>query len=96
MHLTKLKPEEVFASTTRRMEYVQTVREQVAREKERIKTLHRSGASGREVTRLLTLSADETVTEMFSLAVQHYGYNPDGLDLPMALVAIGGYGRGEL
>ncbi len=94
--ITKLKPEEIFASPSQRMEYVQTVREQLRSEKERIKTLHRAGASGREVTRWLTRFADETVTEMFSLAVRHHGLSLDGLDFPLALVATGGYGRGEL
>ena len=94
--ITQLNPENVFATPRQRMEYVETVRERVHREKERVKALHRSGASGTEVTGLLTLFADQVVTEIFSLAVRHHGYSPDGIDLPLALVATGGYGRGEL
>lgn len=94
--ITQLNPENVFATPIQRMEYVETVRERVRREKERVKALHRSGASGTEVTGLLTLFADQVVTEMFSLAVRHHGYSPDDIDLPLALLATGGYGRGEL
>ena len=94
--ITQLNPESVFASPRQRKEYVETVKERVRREKDRVKALHRSGASGIEVTGLLTLFADQVVTEIFSLAVRHHGYSPDDNDLPLALLATGGYGRGEL
>lgn len=96
LRLTLPKPEEVFASLRQRMDYVHVVRERVEKEKERIKAIHRSGAGGREVTRLITGFADEVVKEVFGLTVLHYGYDLEVAEMPLALVAIGGYGRAEL
>lgn len=90
------KPEEVFSSARQRMTYVQAVRNRVQHGKERIKALHRSGAGGKEVTRLLTSLCDDIVKEIFSLTVLHHGYDQGADEIPLALVAIGGYGRGEL
>lgn len=96
LRLTLPKPEEVFASLRQRMDYVRAVRERVGQEKERIKAVHRSGAGGRDVTRRITGFADEVVKEIFSLTLLHHGYGLDSSDMPLALVAIGGYGRAEL
>ena len=54
---------------------------------------HREGASGDEVTALLTASADNLVQALFAEACAAH---PRTLRTGFAIVALGGYGRGQL
>jgi [protein-PII] uridylyltransferase len=61
-----------------------------AEERERIATAHRAGAPGDETARAYAAAADEVVRATFRAA------RAIAPGLPVALVAVGGYGRAEL
>ncbi|RME36659.1 MAG: [protein-PII] uridylyltransferase, partial [Deltaproteobacteria bacterium] len=63
-------------------------------EKERASILkrHRSGASGTEVVRRLTGMVDHLLCELFRVCLD----DCETTEAPCALLAVGGYGRGEL
>jgi [protein-PII] uridylyltransferase len=61
-------------------------------EEHRILLRHRAGAGGLEIARARAGLIDTIVTSIYEAAVNARG----GIDLPMALVATGGYGRGTL
>lgn len=77
-----------------RLEYFNAFKELLKREREKIKDWHRSGVGGREVIQAHTGLVDEVIKHVtLSLAsLKRYGKIPDGF----SLVAVGGYGRGEL
>jgi [protein-PII] uridylyltransferase len=63
--------------------------------REEIKRIHRDGAGGDEVVRLITTMTDILVTRLFTCIKQDMGESRREHEL-LTLVAIGGYGRGEL
>lgn len=63
--------------------------------REEIKQLHRAGASGDRVVRALTAMSDTLITKLFQCITADLDPNT-GSGEQLALVAIGGYGRGEL
>lgn len=79
-----------------RQEYFAAFKELLKREREKIKTWHRSGAGGREVIQAHAGLIDEIIMHVvLSLAsLKLYGDVP-ALD-EFSLIAVGGYGRGEL
>lgn len=67
----------------------------LAKYREDIKQLHREGASGTEVTHLLCDMMDELNNKLF-LSIIYDISGGDGMLEHITLVAVGGYGRGEL
>jgi [protein-PII] uridylyltransferase len=63
------------------------------RAREEIKQIHLSGAGGAEVVHRITAWTDTVLVTLFETACRLSGV---GKDMPCALLAIGGYGRGEL
>ncbi|MDD2542386.1 MAG: [protein-PII] uridylyltransferase [Desulfuromonadaceae bacterium] len=67
----------------------------LAKYREEIKQLHHGGASGAEVTHLLSDMMDELHNRLFLSIVYDLGGGDSMLE-HVSLVAVGGYGRGEL
>jgi len=67
----------------------------LAKYREEIMALHRSGASGSEVAHLLSDMMDELNNKLFLSIVYDLG-GDDSMLGHITLVAVGGYGRGEL
>ncbi len=67
----------------------------LARYRDDIKQLHLSGASGTDVTHLLSDMMDELHNKLFLSIIYDLGGGEDMLE-HISLVAVGGYGRGEL
>ena len=63
--------------------------------REEIKQLHQSGASGNDVTHLLSDMMDELNNRLFLSIIYDLG-GGDAMMGHVSLVAVGGYGRGEL
>jgi [protein-PII] uridylyltransferase len=57
---------------------------------------HQAGASGHEVVESYTRAVDHVITSLYVAAVAEYSQRNVRLDQRFALVAQGGYGRGEL
>lgn len=67
----------------------------LARYRDEIKQMHNSGASGSDVTHLLSDMMDELNNRLFLSVVYDLG-GGDAMLEHVSLVAVGGYGRGEL
>ena len=67
----------------------------LAKYREDIKELHQSGASGSDVAHLLSDMMDELHNKLFLSIIYDIGGGEEMLE-HIALVAVGGYGRGEL
>ncbi len=67
----------------------------LAKYREEIKQLHRDGASGSDVTHLLSDMMDELHNKLFLSIIYDIGGSEEMLE-HISLVAVGGYGRGEL
>ncbi len=63
--------------------------------REKIKNYHRAGASGDWVVKAITAMTDALVAKLFHCSTGHRGSTGKGRE-NIALLAIGGYGRGEL
>jgi [protein-PII] uridylyltransferase len=74
---------------------IQDLREHVRATREQIRALHTNGESGFNVVHKLTDCADTMCRNLFEIAQRQAGMTPDA-SLPIALLALGGYGRGEL
>lgn len=61
-----------------------------------IKELHRGGMEGSSVVNLITGYTDQMIKRLFTLSENEYLSNYPKSDVTVALVALGGYGRGEL
>lgn len=73
-----------------------TFRRFLKAETARLKKLHRGGGLGREVCRERARAIDELLRYMLSAVLRAEGQEKWNNDPPLALVATGGYGRGEL
>ncbi|MEC7641417.1 MAG: [protein-PII] uridylyltransferase [Nitrospinota bacterium] len=87
--------ENIPADSKERLPYFDLFKGLLKAEKEKIKAWHRSGAGGREVIQTHTGLMDEAIRRtVVSLSLLDQ-YGPGVLE-QFALVAVGGYGRGEL
>jgi [protein-PII] uridylyltransferase len=65
-------------------------------EQHRLRIWHRSGGSGREIAQGRSQVMDVLLRHVTNAAETHHASNGSGKPVPMCLVAVGGYGRGEL
>ncbi len=65
-------------------------------EEHRLRMLHRAGADGRENAAGRAQVMDVVLRHIFQAAAEHYRQNNSEPAVPIALTAIGGYGRAEL
>ena len=66
-------------------------------EEHRVRLAHKRGASGRTVAQSRAQMMDVLLRHLLAGAQEHYHHqHPDAALPPLALLAIGGYGRGEL
>ena len=79
-----------------RLDYFRKFKSLIQKEQEKIKTWHRTGAGGREVIQALTGLIDEVARHVVTTLSELEEYQNKKLPDKFALVAVGGYGRGEL
>lgn len=65
-------------------------------ENQRLRMLHRAGGGGREVARGRAHLIETLLTHIFRRADEQYRQDRGAETVPVALLAIGGFGRGEL
>ena len=65
-------------------------------EEHRLRLKHQAGGGGREICMLRVKLVDILLRHVFAAAVSAAGSRESATELPLALVALGGYGRGEL
>ncbi len=75
-----------------RAEFLQHLKTLVAAAQERIRHEHEGGTRGRNVVRHLTALVDDVVRTIFNFSMQQQGMKTP----ECAVLALGGYGRGEL
>ena len=76
----------------KRPQFLQGLKTLIAAANERIRQEHDAGARGRNVVRHLTALVDDVVRTVFQYVLS----NHSNLAEPCALLALGGYGRGEM
>ncbi len=79
-----------------RLSYFQTFKALLKNEREKIKTWHRSGGGGREVVQAHTGLMDESIRHIVHSLAKLENYSDSNPTENLSLIAIGGYGRGEL
>ncbi len=79
-----------------RLSYFNAFKELIQVEKEKIKNWHRSGAGGREVIQSQTSLMDEVIRHVLLSMARLKSYQSTSVLNDFCLVAVGGYGRGEL
>ena len=79
-----------------RLDYFRTFKNLIEQEQQKIKEWHRTGAGGREVIQALTALIDEVIRQVVMSLSELEAYQSKNLPDTFALVAVGGYGRGEL
>ena len=79
-----------------RLDYFRTFKNLIQQDHEKIKAWHRAGAGGREVIQALTGLMDEVIRHVVTTLSELEEYQNKNLPDRFALVAVGGYGRGEL
>jgi len=86
----------VLKSGTRPAEILNVYKKFLKVEEHRLRMLHRAGAGGREIAQGRAHVMDVVLRHVFKAADDHYRQAHSGEAVPISLVAIGGYGRGEL
>jgi [protein-PII] uridylyltransferase len=80
-----------WSSPAERMDYIGFLRQVIQGEKEKIRKKHQQGVGGKEIAGDYSLLVDKVIEKAYDLAIASYQKSPN-----LSLVAIGGYGRGEL
>ncbi|MEK9627458.1 MAG: nucleotidyltransferase domain-containing protein [Nitrospinota bacterium] len=88
--------ENVPENPKERLAYFNSFKELIQVEKEKIKAWHRSGAGGREVVQSQTSLIDEVIRHLFLSMIRLEQYKDTPVLEDFCLIAVGGYGRGEL
>ena len=86
----------VVKSGTRPAEVLGIYKKFLKVEEHRNRLLHRAGGGGREIAQGRAQVMDVLLRHAFKAADEHYRQNQSAEPVAVALVAIGGYGRGEL
>ena len=84
------------ADPRQRLPYFQDFKQLLKDEKEKIKSWHRSGAGGREIIQAHTSLVDEVIRHVLLSMTQLEVYAEANVLDDFTLIAVGGYGRGEL
>lgn len=79
-----------------RLEFFTAFKSLIKGEKDKIRAWHRSGAGGREVIQAHTCLIDEVIRHLIDTLATVKPYSGGNTQEEFALVAVGGYGRGEL
>jgi [protein-PII] uridylyltransferase len=79
-----------------RLEFFTAFKSLIKVEKEKIRTWHRGGAGGREVIQAHTCLIDAVIRHLINSLASIQPYSGSNILEEFALVAVGGYGRGEL
>ena len=79
-----------------REEYTALIGESFAKEKGRLHSAHLKGAGGRDLVENYTTLVDEVVVSAYRAAWERWGSLGETDTKGVALIALGGYGRGEL
>ena len=79
-----------------RLPYFQAFKKLLSTEKEKIKGWHRSGTGGREIIQAHTSLIDEVIRHVLLSMTQLDAYAEANVLEDFSLIAVGGYGRGEL
>ncbi|MDH5763832.1 MAG: DUF294 nucleotidyltransferase-like domain-containing protein [Nitrospinota bacterium] len=87
---------EIPADPKVRLDYFRRFKSLIHEEQRKIRDWHRAGAGGREVIQALTGLIDEVVRQVVTNLAELEAYRHKNLPDRFALVAVGGYGRGEL
>ncbi len=90
------KVQDIPPDPRERLPYFQAFKEILRGEKQRIKSWHRSGAGGREIIQALTSLADEVIRHVLLAITKLEAYAKTSVLDDFSLIAVGGYGRGEL
>jgi len=86
----------VLKSGARPAEILNVYKKFLKVEEHRLRMLHRAGEGGREIAQGRAHVLDVVLRHVFTAADQNYRQTNSNDIVPVALVAIGGYGRGEL
>jgi [protein-PII] uridylyltransferase len=86
----------VLKSGARPAEILNVYKKFLKVEEHRLRLLHRAGAGGREIAQGRAQVMDIVLRHVFKAADENYRQTHSANVAPVALVAIGGYGRGEL
>ncbi|MBT7475121.1 MAG: [protein-PII] uridylyltransferase [Nitrospina sp.] len=84
------------AAPRERLPYFQAFKKLLSTEKEKIKGWHRSGTGGREIIQAHTSLIDEVIRHVLLSMTQLEAYAEASVLEDFSLIAVGGYGRGEL
>ncbi|MCL2760961.1 MAG: [protein-PII] uridylyltransferase [Desulfuromonadales bacterium] len=78
-----------------RSKYLESSRRFLSYYRDKIKLLHDSGAEGEVVVKELAAMTDTLILKLYSIVADNYSQSQN-IKQKIALVAVGGYGRGEL
>jgi [protein-PII] uridylyltransferase len=84
-------PSESLSSSHERLQNVKDIRKIIEEQKLKIRERHKNGGSGVEIVKEYTALVDDLIINMYQAVIKDLNGNS-----PFTLVALGGYGRGEL